>query len=80
MSAHSLAAFLRLAGLAAVLCAAAACRKPEPPDDTDKPPQPQATGLRDAIRQPIDKARAVEGAVRQAAADESKKIDAATAQ
>ena len=78
MPAHS-ASVLRLAGLAALLCGASACHKPEPPAD-DKPPQPQATELRDAIKQPIDKAKAVEGAVQQAAADQSRQIDAATTQ
>ena len=78
MPAHS-ASVLRLAGLAALLCGASACHKPEPPAD-DKPPQPQATELRDAIKQPIDKAKAVEGAVQQAATAQSRQIDATTTQ
>ena len=78
MPAHSVS-ILRYAGLAALLFGASACHKPEPPAD-DKPPQPQATELRDAIKQPIDKAKAVEGAVQQAAADQAKRIDTATTQ
>ncbi|QCU72786.1 hypothetical protein E4582_12745 [Luteimonas yindakuii] len=47
------------------MLALAGCRAPEhePPGT---PPEPQATGLRDAIQDPLDKAQAVEGAIREA--------------
>ena len=61
----------RLAFAAIATLLATACSPPvEPPQQ--KPP-PQATELRDAIQAPIDKARAVEGVVQDAA-----QIDAAT--
>lgn len=70
-----------LAAMAALL-ACAACSKPEPPE-TERPPEPQAqpeapqaTELRDAIRQPIDRAKAVEGQVQDAAAQQQAAIDA----
>lgn len=49
----------------AALLALAGCRAPEhePPGT---PPEPQATQLRDAIQDPLDKAQAVEGAVQEA--------------
>lgn len=55
----------------------AACKRPEPPS-TDRPPEPQAAALREAIQQPLDKARAVQQATDQAAAQQSAAIDAAT--
>lgn len=58
--------------------AVAACR-PEPPP-TERPPVPKAerhTEMRDAIREPIDKAKAVEDTVKQAAETQRKQIDAA---
>ncbi len=57
----------------------AACNKPAPPP-TDQPPEPQAqhTELRDAIQQPIDKAKAVEKSVRDAAEKQQADIDAKT--
>ncbi len=61
---------------AALLCslATAGCnRPPEPP--TDAPPAPQATGLHDAIQAPIDKARAVEDTVQDAADRQRAEID-----
>ena len=42
--------------LLAVL-AACGCNRPVPPAP-DKPPEPQATALRDAMQQPLDKAKA----------------------
>lgn len=53
------------------------CSRPEPPP-TDQPPEPQAqhTELRDAIREPIDKARAVEKSVQDAAEQRQAEIDA----
>lgn len=67
------------AALLAVLSTAltlGACRKPEPPP-TDEPPEPQATQLRDAIQAPIDKARAVEDTVQDAADAQRAEIEAA---
>ncbi len=66
-----------LAALAVpLLCAA--CSKPEPPEK-ERPPEPQATELRDAIQQPIDRARAVDAQVQDAAAQQRAAIDAQTA-
>ena len=63
--------------LAIALCAVAACSKPEPPP-TDQPPEPQAhTELRDAIKEPIDKAKAVEQDVQDAADQQRAQIEAA---
>lgn len=56
----------------------AACR-PEPPP-TERPPEPQAqahTELRDAIRAPQDKARAVEKTLQDDAARQRAQIEAA---
>ena len=63
----------------------AACGKPEPPP-TERPPEPQAerpdqqqaTQLRDAIRQPIDRAKAVDAQVQDTAATQRAAIDAQT--
>ena len=60
----------------------AGCSKPQPPP-TDEPPEPQATAathteLRDAIQEPIDKAKAVEDTVQEAADQQQAAIDAAT--
>ena len=75
---------LRVLALAGLLLAGVACTKPEPPDK-EQPPEPQAavidadaTGLRDAIREPIERAEAVEGAVLEAAEKQQDAIDAAT--
>ena len=61
----------------------AAC-KPTPPP-TDEPPQPQAvastpeaTELRNAIQEPVDQAKSVEGNVQEAADQQAAAIDAAT--
>lgn len=69
---------LRIAFTATVLAlSASACtRPPDPP--TDAPPEPQATELRDAIQAPIDRARAVEDTVLDAAEKQRADIDAAT--
>jgi hypothetical protein len=68
---------LRIAFAAsAITFSAVACtRPPDPP--TDAPPEPQATGLRDAIQAPIDKARAVEDSLQDAADRQRAEIDAA---
>ena len=76
------APLLRLTCTALLGLGMAAC-KPTPPP-TDEPPQPQAvaapeaTELRDAIQQPIDKAKAVEAATKEAADKQRAAIDAAT--
>jgi hypothetical protein len=60
------------------LCACCACTKPKPPP-TDEPPAPQAaaqTQLRDAIREPIEQAKAVEQTVQEAADRQRAEIDA----
>lgn len=54
----------------------AGCSKPQPPDK-DRPPEPQATQLRDAIQAPLDKARAVDANARKAADEQRAAIDAA---
>ena len=71
---------IRLAGIAvAILLATSACRQPQPPP-TDEPPQPQtgarATELRDAIRAPVDKAKAAGDTVQEAADRQRTEIDA----
>ncbi|MBN6151270.1 hypothetical protein JR065_13050 [Xanthomonas sp. AmX2] len=58
--------------------ALAACKPtPEPPD---KPVEPQATALRDAIAQPLDRAKQAQAGVERAAAQQDAAIDAATGQ
>ena len=59
------------------ICSLGGCSKPEPPP-TERPPEPQATQLRDAIRQPIDQAAAVDAQVQDAAATQRAAIDAQT--
>lgn len=53
--------------------------KPTPPP-TDEPPEPKAaataTELRDAVHEPLDKAKAVEDTVQQAADQQRAAIDA----
>ncbi|HVI59732.1 MAG TPA: hypothetical protein VM619_12795 [Luteimonas sp.] len=57
--------------------ACAACTRPPPPPPENKP-EPQADAqLRDAIQAPIDKAKAVEGAVQDAADKQKAAIEAA---
>ena len=74
---------LRAARLLPGLCLLAllaACQRELP--DTGRPPEPQApphTELRDAIQQPLDKARAVEQTLQQAADQQRKQVDAAEA-
>jgi hypothetical protein len=67
---------LRSALVATLAVAALGCTPPpEPP--TDAPPEPQATELRDAIQAPMDRARAVEDTVLDAAEKQRAEIDAA---
>lgn len=61
----------------ALLSLLVACKRPEPPP-TDRPPEPQATALRDAIQQPLDKAKGAQQSVDDAAARQREAIDAAT--
>lgn len=61
---------------AALLCALVACSKPAPPEK-ERPVDPQATQMRDAIQQPIEQAKSVEGAVDQGAQQTRDAIDAA---
>lgn len=48
----------------------AACGRPQPPD-TERPPEPQASAMRDAIAQPLEKAQAARAAIEEATAAES---------
>ncbi|WP_115572350.1 hypothetical protein [Xanthomonas campestris] len=63
--------------LACAMLALAACQRPQPAP-TEQKPEPQATALRDHIQQPLDKARGVQAATDQAAAQQRATIDAAT--
>ena len=72
--------FLRIATSTMLLLGCAACSKPEPPKK-EQPPEPQAeqhTELRDTIQKPIDRAKAVEGQVLDAAKQQQDDIDAQT--
>lgn len=71
-------------GALSLLLACGACSKPEPPKK-EQPPQPQAqapvethTELRDAIQAPLDRAKAVEPEVLDAAKKQRDDIDAQT--
>lgn len=76
-----LSALLPRLGAVALLLVCTACNKPEPPKK-EQPPAPQAvdqhTELRDAIQAPIDKAKAVEPQVIDAAKQQQDAIDAQT--
>lgn len=68
---------IRICALLLAFSAIAGCSKPEPPP-TEQQPEPQAnTELRDAIKAPIDKAKAVEGTVQEAADKQKADIEAA---
>jgi len=58
-----------------VLALLAGCSKPKPPEK-ERPVEPQATQLRDAINAPLDKAKNVEKQVRDAADAQRAAIDA----
>lgn len=65
-----------------LLIACSACNKPEPPKK-EQPPEPKAqveqhTELRDAIQSPINRAKAVEPEVLDAAKKQREDIDAQT--
>lgn len=70
-------AAMRLAVVLPLSLALAACSKPTPPDK-DQPPEPRATALRDAIQAPINKAKAAEPQVLDAAKQQQADIDAQT--
>lgn len=63
----------------ALLALCCACSKPKPPEK-ERPPEPQAAHaeLREAIRQPIERAKQVEADVQEAAEAQRATIDAAT--
>ena len=65
---------IRIALPLAALLALSGCSRPVPPAP-DKPPEPQATALRDAMQQPLDKAKAARDTLEKApdtsAADEA---------
>jgi hypothetical protein len=67
---------MRIALVLSAFAACNACMPPEPPP-TDEPPEPQATQLRDAIQAPIEKAKAVEDQVQDAADKQRAEIEAA---
>ena len=71
---------LRLLALLSLSLALSACSKPARPEK-ERPPEPQAeeaTELRDAIQRPIDRAKAVEPAVLDAAKQQYAAIEAQT--
>lgn len=70
-------AVLRLAAALPLSLALTACSKPTPPDK-DQPPEPKATALRDYMQAPINKAKAVEPQVLEAAKQQDADIDAQT--
>lgn len=53
-----------------------ACR-PEPPS-TERPPEPQATVLREAMQQPLERAQAADAAMQQAARARDVALEVAT--
>jgi hypothetical protein len=63
-----------LAGMV-VMALLAGCSRPKPPEK-ERPVEPQATQLRDAINAPIEKARNVEKQVQDAADAQRAAIDA----
>jgi len=71
---------LRLLALLLLAIALSACSKPAKPEK-ERPPEPKAgnaTELRDMIQKPIDRAKAVEPQVLDAAKQEDAAIDAQT--
>ncbi|HEY5851836.1 MAG TPA: hypothetical protein VIT62_13865 [Lysobacter sp.] len=53
------------------------CSKPTPPDK-DRPPEPQATQMRDAMQAPLEQAKQAQEEARKAAEEQRAAIDAAT--
>ena len=68
---------MRLPLILAASLALAACDapKPDPTPDTLPEPETQATGLRDAINEPLDKAKAVEATQAAEAAERQKALE-----
>ncbi|HEY5780708.1 MAG TPA: hypothetical protein VIT66_02400 [Lysobacter sp.] len=64
-----------ICGIVVAVALMAGCSKPKPPEK-DRPVEPQATQLRDAIQAPIEKARQVEGDVQEAADQQRAAIEA----
>jgi len=60
---------------AALAVALAACSKPQPPEK-ERPVDPQATQMRDAIHKPIEQAKGVEGSVDQGAQNTRDAVEA----
>ncbi len=54
-----------------------ACSKPRPPEK-ERPVEPQATQLRDAMQAPVEQARQAQEEAREAAQAQQEAIDAAT--
>ncbi|MCL1634964.1 hypothetical protein M2650_10020 [Luteimonas sp. SX5] len=68
----------RVCLFAIVLAATAGCSRPKPPPTEQQPePQAQHTELRDAVQEPIDKAKAVEDSVQKATDQQRAQIEAA---
>jgi hypothetical protein len=66
---------IRLTLPLAALLALSGCNRPPAAPNPEKPPEPQATALRDAMQQPLDKAKAARETLEKApdtrAADEA---------
>ncbi|MEF3082586.1 hypothetical protein V3391_10260 [Luteimonas sp. SMYT11W] len=62
-------------GIAALLLLGCAACTPPPNEPTEKPAEPQATQLRDAMQKPLDDARAAQAAVDADAARQRKAIE-----
>ena len=62
--------------LCCALLTLTACSKPQPPEK-ERPVEPQATQLRDAIQAPIDRAKAVDDQVEKAADEQRQAVEAA---
>jgi len=59
-----------------LLAALAACGRPQPPD-TERPPEPRATAMGEAMKQPLEQAKAAAAATEQAAKAEQAAAEAA---
>ncbi|HEY0504738.1 MAG TPA: hypothetical protein VGD42_14755 [Lysobacter sp.] len=66
-----------LCAMAVLALLAGACSRPKPPEK-DRPVEPQATQLRDAMQAPIEQARQAQEEARKAAEAQRKAIEAAT--
>lgn len=68
---------IRIALPLLAMIALSACNRPLPPAP-DKPPEPQATELRDAIQKPIDRAKSVSDTLQQSADARAAEADRAS--